>query len=387
MIKSKIFRRPKHIILFSLFALLLYMGHQTGFISILSIFCLLVLLIIPLNRYIDILGFLLLAFTGCFTIMGLLGGFISSLSAAIAYFIPTIFFYCFGKYIVDILGSKDQMIVVLLAVVALYSCELYMSTIESVISTGSVVNTSRLFYIDGDEGRKLTATLVGLGVSLGFIGLPMSILYKEKKIIRGIFIIVFLLSLITTIHLVNRTGLVIGVLTLVITLLYYYRTNTRQLLIALILSFVVYLLLQKFGVINQEVFDAYAARNEADVLTGGGRTERWSYALRQLFLSPFGWAENSGKTEVFVHNMWLDIAKITGIIPFILLCFSTLSSFNTLGKLIRIKRDVIVAMLLSLNVCFFCSCFVEPVYGGLHFFLYVMLWGVQKQYLVRFSRL
>lgn len=386
MIKSKIIRQPKHIILFSLFALLLYMGHQTGFISILSIFCLLVLLIIPFSRYIDTLGFLLLAFTGCFTIMGLIGGFIGSVSAAIAYFIPSIFFYCYGRYIVDILDSKEQIFIVIVAVIVLYSCELYMSAIESVIATGSIVNTSRLFYIDGEETRKLTATLVGLGVSLGFIGLPMAILYKDKKIIRGIFVIVFLLSLVTTIHLVNRTGLVICVLTLVITLLYYYRTNIRQLLVALILSLAVYVLLQKLGIINQEVLDAYAARNEADVLTGGGRTERWGYALRQLFLAPFGWAENSGKTDMFVHNMWLDIAKLTGIIPFILLCLCSLSSFNVLGKLLRIKRDIIVAMLLSLNVCFFCSCFVEPLYGGLHFFLYVMLWGIQKQYLVRFCR-
>lgn len=386
MIKSKIFRQPKHIILFSLFALLLYMGHRTGFISILSIFCLLVLLIIPLKRYVDTIGFLIIAFTGCFTILGLLGGFIGSLSAAIAYFLPSIFFYCFGRYIVDVLENKNQIFIIILAVIALYSCELYISTVESVISTGSLVNTSRLFYIDGDEGRKLTATLVGLGVSLGFIGLPMSILYKDKKIVRGIFIIVFLLSLVTTIHLVNRTGIVICVLTFVITLLYYHRTNIRQLLVALILSLAVYLILQKLGIINQEVFDAYAARNEMDILTGGGRTERWSYALKQLFLAPLGWAENSGTTEIYVHNMWLDIAKVTGLIPFILLSLCTLFSFHDLSKLLRIKRDTIVAMLLSLNVCFFCSCFVEPLYGGLYFFLYVMLWGIQKQYLVRFFR-
>lgn len=386
MIKSRILRQPKHIILFSLFALLLYMGHQTGFISILSIFCLLVLLIIPFNRYIDTLGVLLLAFTGCFTVIGLLSGFVDSLSAAIAYFIPSIFFYCFGKYIVDILESDEQFFVVILAAIALYSYELYMTTIESAISTGSLVNTSRLFYIDGDEGRKLTATLVGLGVSLGFTGLPMSILYKGKKIVRGVFFIVFLLSLLTTIHLVNRTGLVICVLTLVITLMYYYGTDIRQLLVTLILSLTIYWILQKLGIINQEIFDAYSARSEADIFTGGGRTEKWGNAMRQLLVSPFGWAENSGKTDVFVHNMWLDIAKVTGIIPFILICLCTLSSFNIIGKLIHVKHDLLVAMLISLNVCFFCSCFVEPVYGGLHFFLYVMLWGIQKQYLVRFCR-
>jgi hypothetical protein len=156
--------------------------------------------------------------------------------------------------------------------------------------------------------------------------------------------------------------------------------------LALLISVLLYFILLKLGIFNNEVFDAYASRNEGDLSTGGGRTERWEYALQQLFLTPFGWAENSGKTDYFVHNMWLDIAKITGIIPFTLLLSCSISSFKILLRLLRIKRDLVVAVLLALNVCFFCSCFVEPVYGGLHFFLYVMLWGMQKQCLVRYYK-
>lgn len=384
--RSKFLTRPKNLLILSFFALLLFMGHRTGFITVLALFCLLISVIVPFRRYTDSLSGLLIVFTICFTFIGMLNGCIDSVSTAIAYFIPSVFFYCFGRYIVDELDYKSQIFPVLIFVITLYSFELYTSTINAIFSTGSLVNTSRLFYFAGDEGRQLTATLVGLGASLGFIGLPMSILYKEKTLVRCLFLILFILSIIVTIHLVNRTGLVICVLVLLVTLFYYYKANISQLLLALIISIILYFILLKIGVFSKEVFDAYASRNEVDLATGGGRTERWEYALQQLFLSPMGWAENSGKTDFFVHNMWLDIAKITGVIPFVLLISCTISSVKVLLKLLHIKRDLVVAVLLALNVCFFCSCFVEPVYGGLHFFLYVMLWGMQKQCLVRFYK-
>lgn len=386
MLKSKILRQPKHVLLFGLFALLLFMGHRTGFITLLALFCILVPLFVPINRYIDTLGLLLITFTICFTCIGVFNGYVKSLSTAIAYFIPSVFFYFIGRYIVDKLEFKYQIINMVILIIALYSLEIYTSIIGSIMSTGSIINTSRLFYFGGDEGRQLTATLVGLGVALGFVGLPMGIIYKENRLVRCLFLILFLLSLITTVHLVNRTGLVVCILSLLITLLYYYRTNTYQLFFALIASVILYFLVLKLGIINQEVIDAYASRNEVDLELGGGRIDKWIDAFKQLFMSPFGWAANVGKTDIFVHNMWLDIARVTGLIPFGVLVCCTIASFKVLLKLMRIKKDIIVAMLLSLNVCFFISFFVEPVYGGLHFFLYVMVWGIQKQYLVRFNR-
>lgn len=382
--KVKFLQRPSNFILFCLFALLLFMGHRTGFITILSIFCILIVFMVPCRLYIDNLAGLLIAFTISFTIIGIASGFITSITTMIAYFIPSIFFYWLGCYIVDVIDCKTQLLCVILFILALYLYEIYFSIFLSVTSTGSIINTSRLFYFGGNEGRQLTATLVGLCASLGFVGLPISIIYKDNKIIRTLYFLLFLFSLITTIHLVNRTGLVVCVCTLVITLIYYHKFNLLKILSGVVICVLLYVLLTKLGVINHDVLDAYATRNEADLTTGGDRTGKWVDALQHLFTSPLGWAENNGTTELYVHNMWLDIAKVTGILPFILLVFCTISSLKSLFKLLTVRKDIVVALLLSLNVCFFLSCFVEPVYGGLHFFLYVMLWGIQKQYLKRF---
>ena len=381
----KFIRQPKNIILFAFFALLLFMGHRTGFITVLTLFCFLITFIVPWYRYFDKLAILIISFTICFTLIGIASGFVSSVATAIAYFIPSIFFYFLGKYIVDIINHKSHLLWFIIVVVILYLFETYLTVIQTVISTGSILNTSRLFFFGGNEGRQLTATLVGLCASLGFIGLPISIIYKDSRIVQLLFMILFLLSLVTTVHLVNRTGLVICIFSLLFTLAYYYKSNISKIVFAVILCAILYAILVHFEVVTPEVLDAYAARNEADFTTGGNRTGKWAEAIHQLLISPLGWAENNGTTELYVHNMWLDIAKVTGILPFILLVLCTISSIKTLFVLLREKRDVVVAMLLSINICFFLSCFVEPVYGGLHFFLYVMIWGFQKQYSVKFQ--
>lgn len=382
--KIRFFKQSTHILLFSFFALLLFMGHRTGSISLLSLFCVLVMFIVPLHRYIDSIAGLLVVFTIAFTTIGIATGFVASVPMAIAYFIPSIFFYCLGRYIVDIIDYREQLLWLLLIIIALYLFEIYISVFQTIASSGSIINTSRLFYFRGDEGRQLTATLVGLGVSLGFVGLPMSIIYKGSKLVRILYLFLFLCSLITTIHLVNRTGIFICICTLFATFLYYYRFSLSKILWGVIICTVLYLLLSKLGVISHDVFEAYAARNDADLVTGGDRTGRWTHAFQHLLTSPLGWAENNGTTEYYVHNMWLDIAKVTGLLPFILLLICTIVSFRTLFNLLTIRKEIVIALLLSLNICFFLSCFVEPVYGGLHFFLYVMIWGIQKQYLVRF---
>lgn len=373
--------RGKNLLLMGLYALLLYMGHMTGFITIVTLFSILVLLLVPCIRYFDKIGKLIIAFTALYCLIGQLTGFFSDFSTLLALAIPLFPFYCFGSYVQENLKNRQYVLLFILVTVTLYSYEIYSTIIRSIAATGSVINVTREFYFDEDEMRKLTATLVGLGASMGFIGLPMAILLKDSKIKRILFLAVFVCSLLTTIHLVNRTGLVVGVVTMVATSLYYYRSNRKYILFAVLFCFVLLLVLSYSGVINQEVIDAYTKRNEADLSTGGDRTGRWDYAINQLLLHPFGWAEHLGTTVYYIHNMWLDIAKVTGIIPFLLLVTPTFLSMKTLVRLMHKKQDIIVALFISLNTCFFLSCFVEPVYGGLHLFLYVMVWGMQNQYL------
>lgn len=352
-----------------------------GFITLLSLFCILVSIIIPCKHYIDSLGYLLIAFTFSYTFIGIATGFINTLSSTIANAFPLIFFYCFGRYIQNKLQTKTQFLFFISILITFYSFEIYSSIIQSIISSGNIINTSRQFRFGSDESRALTATLVGLCVSIGFIGLPISLILKNNKKLKWYYFLIFFFSTLTTIHLVNRTGLIVGITSLIVTLAYYYREKRFKIILAIFLCATLFFILLKTGVINQDIIDAYANRNNDDLLTGGGRLDRWEEVPERLIFSPFGWAEKNGHTVYYIHNMWLDIAKVTGIIPCLLLIISTIKSIKSIIQLTSIRQNIIVATFVALNVCFFLSCFVEPVYGGLHLFLYVMVWGMQNQYL------
>ena len=158
-----------------------------------------------------------------------------------------------------------------------------------------------------------------------------------------------------------------------------------RLIVLVSLIVLLYFILLNSGIINSDIVDAYERRNDIDLMTGGDRPRRWIEALRQLFVYPFGWAENNGTTVYYVHNMWLDIAKVVGIIPFSVLMAATINSFLNLKKLFKTDRNIVAAVFIGLNACFFFSCFLEPIYGGLHFCLYAFMWGMQNSF-IRMNR-
>ena len=101
---------------------------------------------------------------------------------------------------------------------------------------------------------------------------------------------------------------------------------------------------------------------------------RWQLAIVNLFKYPLGWTDDIG----YVHNMWLDIAKISGVIPFFLLLLLTIISLRDLLILLKIRRNCVVIMLISFYLAVFMSCFVEPIYGGTQLFIFTMIWGIER---------
>ena len=137
------------------------------------------------------------------------------------------------------------------------------------------------------------------------------------------------------------------------------------------------------GIVDDEIIEAYEDRNKGDssIMTGGSRVVRWIDGCHNLFRYPFGWINE--KTEFYsVHNMWLDIARWGGIFAFFISVIFTLRASITTIKMYSQKNNEIVAIILSLNICLFLSCFVEPILIGMPsiFYLYCMVWGFQNDY-------
>ncbi len=98
------------------------------------------------------------------------------------------------------------------------------------------------------------------------------------------------------------------------------------------------------------------------------RIQSFQIGLRELIQYPMG-----GRiSQVYRHNMWLDVGRVAGLIPF---SFLLLYSIKNFANVVRLWKSQCVFpalryLLLFLYIGAYVYCFVEPIWeGALNFFL------------------
>lgn len=376
-----------HYVLFALFFLALYKSPSVGVSFYYLLFCLFSLFLCLQRSFLDKTFVILLLFSISYPLVLLLntGEFNPHY---LLYLVAPVSFYVFGQYIITKINNQTGILNFLLFVLMFYALQTYIITIEDVNEIG-LINPMRVMLREGDEESMVNATQFGCNVSLGLSGLGifMALKNENNSIRKFLFLGVFLLSLLTVIHLVNRTGIVILVVCTLCSVFYSLKSKQINLNVIWKLLFVAVVGLFVFSISSDNGFDileAYTNRtsNENTSISDyGGRSWRWVDAIGRLFTYPFGWA-NDVKYN-YVHNLWLDVAMSAGIIPFLFITIVTIKGMKQLSKLIKNNNDIIVNCILSLSICFFLNSFMEPVIIGFDsfFYLYCMLWGIQKKYL------
>lgn len=370
--------RVKELLLLLLLMCILVWVHGLGMVTMLALWCICFIFVVPFDYYKGKLLPGILLFTFLYSAFGLMNGFMT-IPKLIGLILPMALFYILGRFLVIRIRKPIHLILLLILLLICYQLEVYTSFLDNYFSGFYSMNNQRVFYLGGDENRALTATLVGLNISVSMVGLSSFIILKGYPKLRIFCLVLFFMAVFTTTYLLNRTALVIAIITTLIVLSYFYRQNKIALIVIiasiLLASFIVY----KMGWISSDILVAYGERN-FDLNTAGQRTTKWMDTFKEIFQHPFGWAEIQSFENYYAHNMWLDIARVTGILPFLSLLLVSLQALLVQIRLLRIKEDYFVAVSTGLNTCFLLSCFVEPVYGGLHLFLWTMLWGMQEQY-------
>ncbi len=366
-------------ILLILWGFVLYKSIMVGTSYYTMAFCVLAFFMLPIRRYLDKQALWLIFFSVLYSIFHILLG-ISSSHISL-YFVAPLLFYCFGSHITRSLNSRVSILEFVAITVFLFSLVTYYTCIIDIRNTG-LINPMRIMGRVGGEEYDMAATLYGLNVSLGLACLFgfFSIEKQERTILHFLMPLSFLMALITTIHLVNRTGLVLLFFSLLIFFMYNKKGNKSTWIILVLVVFVFLSTKSEFTSIT----DAYTSRSDIEghgLTDAGSRTDKWIDSLVRLFTSPWGWYKDVRYT--FAHNMWLDVARLTGIIPFIAIVGTTVVAFKNTLCLYRVKNDSLVLTLVSIMSIFFLESFVEPVLEGfdLYFYLMCMFLGIQKQYL------
>jgi len=256
---------------------------------------------------------------------------------------------------------------------------LFISFYDVVVDTIEVgiINKNRIF--ENNDSTNILATAIGVTKSLS-IGLGVGVLFafrnyivskREKVIVIG----ALTYALFVNIHLLNRTGLVIFFL--IFLFLFVKNLKAKSLIFLSILVVILMLSYVKFSNSDgiTEVVDAYLNRaSKGDQLNGRGAL--WSKSLNHLITDVGGWYFNyAGEKNRFAHNLWLDVARCSGIISFALFLIFTITSGIDFLRVIISKnitksfKTILWAVYLSIIL----QCNVEPVLeASLGYFLTII---------------
>jgi len=303
--------------------------------------------------------------------------------------------YQSGQYIYKRFQNVNSFSLLLVILAVCMGAWTIVLCIRDYIDTGNIVNVTRSIGIDEDvwekdaEAEGLGATNMGLLVSvlLGTVGVlllrPRSF---SDRLVRIITIVGAILGLYVTIHLLNRTGLIIIAISLFIAFL---RPPVSPMKIGVAISVLLIIAASVFAIaqsseVIQKALEGYAERNSVTgygIESAGGRTDRWAAAFEQIPTIPFGASRlDFQNMNTYAHNLWLDCAIVGGWIPFVLLIVMTVRLARSMIKVMRMEAvsSFNRSYFLLYAVTMTMQSMVEPILQCSlpYFCLLLFFWGI-----------
>jgi hypothetical protein len=309
-----------------------------------------------------------------------------------AVFPPT--FYLLGKYLCTKVESEETLFISLFFVGFLLSFSGLISILLSINEGGfgQIERSLPLFW----ENRIVSATVMGSFFPLN-MSIPALLVVRQIKlslILRIFMITVFILSLLCILRIGTRTQIVISLFTLLFALIYSIPRQSlkKNIIIFSIFSIGIVFIIQNVTFdLNSDFLSAFADRMEnnggSDIASGGGRSSRWVKSFENLFTKPLGW---SVKEFGHSHNMWLDVLRASGVIPFLLLVIFTIRSVIKIKRVSNLNKEMLsfFNQIRVYALALFLLFMVEPIFEGMFstFVLFCFLMGVittfEKRYLI-----
>lgn len=303
---------------------------------------------------------------------------IIGLSDKLMYFFFPCTMYLLGKYMQDRSyvprGIFFYQMVILLFL--LYSIVAFLSIFKHIVENGFIYLGRNIHLLNMIGDQELAATLINsmIAVFLPFIGMIVLRVDRSENRVKWWLIVLSLLSLTCAIRLGSRTSLVIFVAAIIFNYLFFIseiRLKYKVIATILVLVFIQVLLSMSF--FDSEIFSVYWERMESrdyGAQSAGGRTELWANGIANLWKYPMGAAGYIPGLR-FSHNFWLDIGRVSGVIPMFFMMIFSIKNLIISAKLI-FNRNLPVftrSFILSINLVLWAIMGVEPILEGNFMFL------------------
>lgn len=336
-------------------------------------------------RKIDGTCLLVIIFSVLYTFFKYINGHIYTPSSLIFDLIFPFIMYQAGAYLVKRQHSpKSAMLLLCLMAIALALPAIINSATDA-IKTGELINTMRT--IMNDSGN-LTLGATGYGMMLAIMDgcLGIALLKPSNRFdfrLKILIAIISVLALFATIHLLNRTGIVIAAISILCVVFLPPYSFKKNIYIAASLIIILGIAIYFLGnsTFYLDAINLYEARDSGtgSVSTYGGRTKLWGAAINQLFTEPWGLAKGvyiNGRYS-YAHNLWLDTGARAGIFPLIVLIGIGIIYIWSIVKMYRLKyfNQFEKNTLILIAVALFLQMNTEPVMQGVfQFFLYFIFY-------------
>lgn len=320
-----------------------------------------------------------------------------NISTVLIYLILPPSAYIMGRLVAN-KNSIDSLIVIIFFCALFFSAISLCSVYMEILKNGFLGLSRNIALIGMPEDIEYAATGITsrLIVNIALIGTLLVADHKpnERKF-KVAFILLFCVAICCVMRLGSRTGLAIAAISIITAICYNwskYRLTHKVFLLIIfsISSIIIYSVLAELE--EYFIFTFFMDRvdhSDAGILTLGGRSQQWEYFWGTAWEYPLGaYSINKGH---YAHNIWLDAARVAGIVPFFSLVIMTLGFiYNTYKVLInnRISKFFkTLVLLLSVSIVFQFS--MEPVLEGVPmlFILFCLLWGMTKEVHTRFRKL
>ncbi|TMM53791.1 hypothetical protein FEE95_18000 [Maribacter algarum] len=313
---------------------------------------------------------------------------VGGIQYAIFYAVFPPVFYLLGKFLITENIPQYTIYLLLFLIGFVFSFSALVSVILNFLEGGfSQLDRSLPMFWPGSG--LVSATKMG-----GFFTLNMCIpallignQSKSKLIYKLIGIAIFIFSIVCVIRLGSRTQLGIMLITCFVSLIYVAPKQSfkKNVLLFLLISGIGFYIYSNVSFdLNEDWLSTFAGRMDkgaGDIASGGGRTERWIKSFEYMFEKPLGWSVNEFG---FAHNLWLDVLRVTGIIPFIILIIFSVRSFRTIKKTISFKSNQLYfsVQILIYSIAFFMLFMVEPIFDGMFemFTIFCVFIGILCKY-------
>lgn len=347
-------------------------------IYLLFLFSLATWCILPFNKWWDGIGVTLIFFSFAYCAMQYMHDQTGSGFIYLSMIIAPVAYYRFGSWAICWLEDDKKKLQFLFISILLYLIPVLLLTIQDILIVG-FVNESRYLLSDiGKEESTLSATIYGLMSSAGiaFVSIIFAESLKLKE--KAVFFSLAAIALVIVVHLINRTGIVLLIVSIILSFGYSTGMRLSKVVSSLLLLLLVLVIIIKSGLVSQEIIDAYIERESGTTDNAtelGGRSGKWQAAISDLMSSPFGW-----KRVGYVHNLWLDLAAVAGWITTIPFVVATINVLKTTFRMIKRHVTPFRLVVVTMVVAMFLNCMVEPVIEAslLFFVLMMFVWGMLK---------